>query len=78
MDRERVGVKAASKSSIQLEFIYEGKSCRELIKAKPTAANLKQAEAYRLVILQSITDGNVATSVRKSYNPRVRRAMIFS
>jgi hypothetical protein len=65
MGREGVGVKAASKCSIQLEFIFEGKSCRERIKAVPTPLGLKRAEAYREEILQSIADGNVATSVKK-------------
>jgi integrase len=51
------GVRAASKSSIEIDFYYHGKRCRERIKLKPTATNLKRAERHRAAILDAIYSG---------------------
>ena len=51
------GVKAATATSIQIEFIYKGVRCRERIKLLPTAVNLKKVERHREAILHSIEDG---------------------
>ncbi|MDR5813370.1 DUF3596 domain-containing protein [Caballeronia sp. LZ033] len=57
MGRDGRGVKPASKSSIEISFIYEGKRCRERIPLPPTAANLKKAENHRSAILYEISRG---------------------
>ncbi|HTH62984.1 MAG TPA: site-specific integrase [Paraburkholderia sp.] len=57
MGRDGRGVRAASKSSIQISFTYRGVECRERIRGRPTAANLKKAEQYRAEILGAIDRG---------------------
>jgi integrase len=54
MGRDGRGVKAASESSIEISFMYEGVRCRERIPLKPTSANLKRAENHRAAILHAI------------------------
>ncbi|RXE48737.1 site-specific integrase [Chromohalobacter israelensis] len=48
------GVRAASSSTIEIDFYYQGARCRERIKLKPTPANLKKAARHRAAILDSI------------------------
>jgi len=57
MGREGRGVKAATATSIQIQFQYNGKTCRERIPLPPTAANLKRAEQHRAAILYEISRG---------------------
>ncbi len=57
MARNGTGVRKASESTIQIEFEYQGKRCRERIKLKPTPANLKRAELHRQQILDAIELG---------------------
>ncbi|WP_213306089.1 Arm DNA-binding domain-containing protein [Paraburkholderia sacchari] len=57
MGRDGRGVKPASKSSIEISFVYEGTRCRERIPLPPTAANLKKAENHRAAILYEISRG---------------------
>ncbi|AQG98554.1 integrase [Burkholderia sp. KK1] len=57
MGRDGRGVKPASKSSIEITFVYQGKRCRERIPLPPTAANLKRAEQHRAAILYEISRG---------------------
>ncbi|AZV93542.1 site-specific integrase [Bordetella sp. J329] len=57
MGGKRRGVRAASESSIEISFVYEGQRCRERIPLKPTAANLKRADAHRGAILYAIENG---------------------
>lgn len=57
MGRDGRGVKAASKSSIEITFVYQGKRCRERIPLPPTTANLKRAENHRAAILYEISRG---------------------
>ena len=57
------GVRPASKTSIEIDFYYEGKRCRERIKLQPTPANLKKAALHRVAILNSIADGSFDYSV---------------
>ena len=57
MGRAGSGVKAASETSIEITFAYRGVRCRERIKLKPTAANLKAAERHRAAILDAIAKG---------------------
>jgi len=57
MGRDGRGVRAASKSSIQISFTYRGIECRERIRGRPTPANLRRAEQYRAEILGAIDRG---------------------
>ncbi len=54
---QRAGVRAASKTSIQIAFTYRGINCRERIKLQPTPANLKRAEQHRGAIYDAIHRG---------------------
>lgn len=57
MDRRQEGVRPISASSIQLDFPYQGKRCREIIKLPPTKANLLFAAGKRATILHEIAFG---------------------
>lgn len=48
------GVRAASESSIQIDFRYRGKRCRERLSLPPTAANLKYAKRLKATIEHEI------------------------
>lgn len=56
-EREYDGVRAASGSTIEIDFYYAGARCRERIKLKPTPANLKRAAQHRAAILVAIEQG---------------------
>lgn len=56
--RQRTGVRAVSKSSVQITFTYRGVLCRERLKLQPTPANLKRAEQHRAAILHAIERGS--------------------
>jgi len=64
------GVKKATETSIQIEFLYKGVRCRERIKLQPTAVNLKKVERHREAILHAIDDGtfDYAVTFPKSKN----------
>jgi integrase len=51
------GVRAASASSIEIDFYYAGKRWRERIKLEPSPANLKRASQHRAAILHAIEAG---------------------
>lgn len=51
------GVRAASASSVEIDFIYQGVRCRERLKLEPTPANLKKAAQHRAAILSAIDAG---------------------
>ena len=55
--RKRSGARAISKTSIQIDFIFRGRRCRERIKLQPSPANLKRAEIHRAAILDAIERG---------------------
>ncbi|KVK98626.1 site-specific integrase [Burkholderia ubonensis] len=57
MGRDGRGVRAASKSTIQISFTFRGVECRERIRVVPTAANLRKAEHFRAEILGMIDRG---------------------
>ncbi|KAA0995504.1 DUF3596 domain-containing protein [Pseudomonas sp. ANT_J12] len=57
MGRDGGGIRAASASSIEITFQYQGVRCRERIALKPTAANLKKAEQHKAAIEYSIANG---------------------
>lgn len=52
------GVRPASNTSIEIDFYFGGKRCRERIKLQPTPANLKKAALHRAAILNSIANGS--------------------
>jgi integrase len=58
MGRDGRGVKAASQTSIEITFMYNGTRCRERIALKPTSANLKRAEQHRAAVLHAISTGS--------------------
>jgi integrase len=55
--RQRLGVRAISDSSIQIDFTYRGRRCRERLKLPPSPANLKRAEIHRAAVLDAIERG---------------------
>ncbi|NCC26603.1 MAG: DUF3596 domain-containing protein [Gammaproteobacteria bacterium] len=57
MGRDGSGVRAASASTIEITFTFRGRRCRERLRLKPTAANLRRAEVHRAAILEAIAAG---------------------
>ncbi|MEQ4198751.1 Arm DNA-binding domain-containing protein [Pseudomonas amygdali] len=57
MGGKRSGVRAASKSSIEISFMFEGEQCRERIPLEPSAANIKRAERHKAEIETAIYNG---------------------
>lgn len=57
MGRDGGGVRAASASSIEITFQFQGVRCRERVQLKPTAANLKKAELHKAAIEHAIIAG---------------------
>lgn len=57
MGGKRSGVRAASKSSIEISFMFEGQQCRERIPLEPSPANLKRAEKHKAAIELAIYNG---------------------
>lgn len=57
MGGKRSGVRAASKSSIEISFMFEGAQCRERLPIEPTPANLKRAEQHKAAIELAIYNG---------------------
>jgi len=68
--RQRLGVRAISDSSIQIDFIYKGIRCRERIKLPPSPANLKRAEQHRAAILDAIERGRFDYATTFPESPR--------
>lgn len=56
-ERKRTGVRAISDTSIQIDFTYRERRCRERIKLQPSPANLKRAEIHRAAIVHAIAQG---------------------
>lgn len=57
MGRDGHGVKKASATTIEINFIYHGIRCRERIKLEPTAVNLAKAFRHRLSVINAIENG---------------------
>ncbi|MDB5814018.1 MAG: site-specific integrase [Rhodocyclales bacterium] len=70
MGRNGSGVIAISETSIEITFAYRGQRCRERIKLKPTAPNLKRAERHRAAILDAIEKGTFNYSETFPDSPR--------
>ena len=73
--QQRTGVRAISDSSIQIDFTYKTKRCRERIKLQPTSTNLKRAEQHRATILDAIERGTFDYSVTFPDSPT---ALLFA
>lgn len=56
-ERKYEGVRAASASSIEIDFYYAGKRRKEYVKLEPTPANLRRAFNHRAAILKEIESG---------------------
>ena len=50
MGGKRIGVRAASASSIEISFMFDGAQCRERLPLEPSPANLKRAEKHKAAI----------------------------
>lgn len=75
MGRDGRGVRAASDSSIEITFQYQGKRCRERIELKPTPANLRRAEQHKAAIEHAIAAGTFDYAVTF---PKSKRATAFA
>ncbi|AZY48824.1 site-specific integrase [Bordetella avium] len=73
MGRDGRGVKAISKSSIEISFVYKGARCRERVPLKPTPANLKRAEQHRAAILFAISAGTFDYAATFPNSPRAAK-----
>ncbi len=51
------GVRESSESSIEIDFYFQGRRCRERLNLKPSPANLKKAAQHRAAILNAIDAG---------------------
>ena len=69
-NRQWDGVRASSKSSIQIDFTYKGIRCREFVKLAPTTVNLKRTEMHRAAILDAIARGTFDYAVTFPDSPR--------
>lgn len=72
MGDKYVGVKAASKTTIEITFQYGGRRCRERLRLEPTPANMKRAERHRAAIIDAIEIGTFDYAVTFPNSPRVR------
>ena len=68
--QQRLGVRAISKTTIQINFEYRGIRCRERVKIVPTPANLKRAERHRFAILEAIERGTFVYAETFPDSPR--------
>ncbi len=68
-----MGAKERGKS-IQIDFTYRGKRCRETLKLKPSKANMKHAEGMHATIMHEIAIG--AFDYRKHF-PDSKSATLF-
>lgn len=74
MGRDGGGVRAASASSIEITFQYQGVRCRERVQLKPTTANLKKAELHKAAIEHAILGGTF--DYAKTF-PNSKKALAF-
>jgi len=64
------GVRAASETSIQIDFRYKGVRCRERIALSPTSANLKYAKRLKATIDHEIAIGTFDYAKHFPRSPR--------
>lgn len=66
------GVRPASKSSIEIDFYYRGRRCRERLKLSPTPRNLRYAENLKGAVENEIELGTFNYAERFPNSPRAR------
>lgn len=71
----RSGVRAASDTSIEIDFYYKGVRCRERLRLKPTKPNVRYAENLKGEIENKIERG---TFDYTAYFPDSSRAQLFA
>lgn len=69
------GVRAASSSSIEIDFYYQNTRCRERLKLEPTPANLKKAARHRAAVISSIESGTFDYQVTFPRSKNARQFM---
>ena len=57
MARDGAGIRKATENSIQIEFTYKSKRCRERIKCAPTPANIRKIALFRETVINEIESG---------------------
>lgn len=57
MARNGTGIRKATENSIEIEFTYQSKRCRERIKCKPTDANIRKIALFRETVISDIESG---------------------
>jgi integrase len=75
MGQRQVGIRAATNSSIDIDFYYQGVRCRERIKLAPTPANLKHVARLKALIEDDIARG---TFDYTKHFPNSKRALTLS
>ena len=68
------GVRAASKSSIEISFMLDGQQCRERLPIEPTPANLRRAEQKKAGVDLAIYHGTFDYSVAFPGSKRATRS----
>jgi integrase len=68
--RDGSGVRAASGTTIEITFHYRGVRCRERLKLKPSALNIRRAEAHRAAIIEAIKAGTFDYATTFPDSPR--------
>ncbi|MGZ8158361.1 MAG: tyrosine-type recombinase/integrase [Methylobacter sp.] len=74
MARNGSGVREATKTSYEIEFVYQRERCRERIKLKPCPSNRRIVERHRADIIAAIEDGTFDYAVTF---PNSKRAKAF-
>lgn len=74
MGGKRVGVRAASASSIEITFMFGGTQCRERLPLEPSPANLKRAEKHKAAIDLAIYNGTFDYAATFPHSKRAARA----
>lgn len=69
------GARAASASTIEIDFRYQGTRCRERLKLEPTPANLKKAARHRAAIIDAIESGSFDYQVTFPRSKHARKFM---
>ncbi|MDD5298714.1 MAG: DUF3596 domain-containing protein [Rhodocyclaceae bacterium] len=73
MGRNGSGVRAASDTTIEITFTYQGTRCRERIRLQPTPANLKRAARHKAAIEAAIEGGTFDYAVTFPESTRAKQ-----
>lgn len=57
MGKQYDGVRPGSGSTIEIDFYYAGRRCRERVQLEPSPANLRRAANHRAAVLDAIARG---------------------